>query len=237
MKRRDALGLMSKMVVVAGAFNALSPNALWAAEDFRVVDAKLAQILQEGKAKMFCPVCGMTLPMYYRTNHAATVKNSTHQYCSIHCMFEEAMLGNAIPKNPQVVDNDTLKFIKSEEAYYVVGSAKPGTMSTVSKYAFGSEKSAQAFAKEFGGEMMRYAKVSEVVTAGLAKDIELTKQNQAKAAKMGEKIYQNVCKAEPKRFATAAEAKVYLMESKVCGNLQGKEFQQVGLYLAGKGAI
>lgn len=237
MKRREALGLMSKMVVVAGSFNALSPNALWGSEDFRVVDAKLAQILQDGKAKMFCPVCGMTLSMYYRTNHAATMKNGTHQYCSIHCMFEEAMLGNTTPKNPQVVDNDTLKFIKSEEAYYVVGSAKPGTMSTVSKYAFGSEKSAQAFAKEFGGEMMRYAKVSEVVTAGLAKDIELTKQNQAKAAKMGEKIYQNVCKAEPKRFATAAEAKVYLMESKVCGNLQGKEFQQVGLYLAGKGAL
>ena len=237
MKRRDALSLMSKMVVVAGSFNALSPNALWAEEDFRVVDAKLAQILQEGKAKMFCPVCGMTLPMYYRTNHAAIIKNSTHQYCSIHCMFEEAMLNNSTPKNPQVVNNDTLKFIKSEEAYYVVGSAKPGTMSTVSKYAFGDEKSAQAFKKEFGGDIMQYAKVSEVVTAGLAKDIELTKQNQAKAAKMGEKIYQNVCKAEPKRFATAAEAKVYLMESGVCGNLQGKEFQQVGLFLAGKGTL
>ena len=54
---------------------------------------------------------------------------------------------------------------------------------------------------------------------------------------MGEKIYQNVCKTEPKRFATAAEAKVYLMESGVCGNLQGKEFQQVGLFLAGKGDL
>ncbi len=237
MKRREALGVISKMMVIAGSINALSPNALWATEDFRVVDATLAQILQEGKAKMFCPVCGMTLPMYYRTNHAATFKNSTHQYCSIHCMFEEAMLGNTRPKNPQVVDNDTLKFIKSEEAYYVVGSAKPGTMTTLSKYAFGSEQSAATFAKEFGGEMMRYAKVSEVVSAGLAKDIELTKQNQAKAAKMGEKIYQKVCKAEPKRFETAAEAKVYLMESGVCGNLQGKEFQQVGLYLAGKGSI
>lgn len=29
MKRRDALGLMSKLVVVAGSLNALSPNALW----------------------------------------------------------------------------------------------------------------------------------------------------------------------------------------------------------------
>ncbi len=54
---------------------------------------------------------------------------------------------------------------------------------------------------------------------------------------MGEQIYQKVCKADAKRFTTTAEAKVYLMESGVCGNLQGKELQQVGLYLAGKGTV
>jgi len=237
MKRREALSLMSKVVVVAGAFNALSPNALWAMEDFRVVDAKLAQILQEGKAKMFCPVCGMTLPMYYRTNHAASFKGATHQYCSLHCMFEEAMMHNAMPQNPQAINNDTLKFIKSEEPIYVINSSKPATMNKISQYAFGTKESAEKFAKEFGGTLVSYAKLAEMTQASMASDIAFVKENQAKAAKMGEKIYQNVCKAEPKRFESAAEAKVYLMESKVCGNLQGKEFQQVGLYLAGKGAI
>lgn len=237
MKRRDALGLMSKLVVVAGSLNALSPNALWAMEDFRIVDASLAQILQEGKAKMFCPVCGMTLPMYYRTNHAAIMKGVIHQYCSVHCMFEEAMMHNAMPQNPQAVNNDTLKFIKSEDAYYVVGSSKPATMNKISQYAFGSHESAAQFAKEFGGSVVRYAEVAETSKANMASDIAFIKENQAKAAKMGEQIYQKVCKAEPKRFSTTAEAKVYLMESGVCGNLQGKEFQQVGLYLAGKGSI
>jgi len=237
MKRREALSLMSKVVVVAGAFNALSPNALWAMEDYRVVDASLAQILQEGKAKMFCPVCGMTLPMYYRTNHAASFKGATHQYCSLHCMFEEAMMHNTMPQNPQAVNNETLKFIKSEEAYYVINAAKPATMNKMSQYAFGSKEGAEKFSKEFGGSIIRYAELSDITKTNMASDIAFIKENQAKAAKMGEQIYQKVCKAEPKRFQTAAEAKVYLMESGVCGNLQGKEFQQVGLYLAGKGVI
>lgn len=237
MKRRDALGLMSKLAVVAASLNALSPHALWAMEDFRVVDASLAKILQEGKAKMFCPVCGMTLPMYYRTNHIATVKAQTHQYCSLHCMFEEAMVNNTLPQNPQAIANETLAFVKSEEAYYVVGSSKPATMSKTSQYAFATKEGAEAFAKEFGGNVVRYAELSQMTQASMASDIAFIKENQAKAAKMREQIYQKVCKADAKRFTTTAEAKVYLMESGVCGNLQGKELQQVGLYLAGKGTI
>lgn len=237
MKRRDALGLISKLVVAAASLNALSPHALWAMEDFRVVDASLAKILQEGKAKIFCPVCGMTLPMYYRTNHAAQMKGQTHQYCSLHCMFEEAMVNNALPQNPHTINNETLAFIKSEEAYYVVGSSKPATMSKTSQYAFGTKEGAETFAKEFGGTVVRYAELSQMTQASMASDMAFIKENQAKAAKMGEQIYQKVCKVEPKRFSTTAEAKVYLIESGVCGNLQGKEFQQVGLYLAGKGSI
>ena len=37
------------------------------------------------------------------------------------------------------------------------------------------------------------------------------------------------------RFATAKEAKTYLVENKVCGNIKGKKLQQVALYLSGKG--
>lgn len=237
MKRREALGLMSKLVVVAGSLNTLNPNALWAMEDFRVTDENLAQILQEGKAKMFCPMCGMTLSLYYRTNHSAIIKGIPHQYCSVHCMFEEAMIHNTMPQNPQVVNNDTLKFIKSEAAYYVVSSSKPATMNKISHYAFGSHESATQFVKEFGGSVVRYAQVVETTKATMAINSAFIKENQAKAARMGEQIYQKVCKAEPKRFSTTAEAKVYLMESGVCGNLQGKELQQVGLYLTEKGNI
>ena len=233
--RREAIGTMGKFVLVAST---VSVTDLFAKKmNFRSVEPSKAQILQEGKSKMFCPVCGMTLPMFYKTNNAADVKGKTHQYCSIHCMHEEAMLNGEAIQNPRVVDNESLKFIDANDAYYVVGSKKPATMSTVSKYGFASKEKAEAFAKEFGGEVMGYSDVSALVAKGLKKDIAMIKKRQAKAAGMGKKIYAKVCKETPKRFSNVAEAKVYLKETGICGNLKGKPFQQVGLYLAGKGPM
>lgn len=204
------------------------------AADFRAVAMDKAQIVQSGKAKMFCNVCGMTLPMFYKTNHSAEVDDKTHQYCSIHCMHEEAMSKGLHVKNPKVVDNNSLKFIPSTDAFYVVGSKKPGTMSTVSKYAFATKNTADAFAKKFGGEVKTYEEVSKLVKDGLAKDIAMIKKRQAKAAKMGKKIYNKMCQKTEIRFANAALAKAYIKENKLCGKLKGKPFQQVALYLSNK---
>lgn len=141
------------------------------AGNFRAVPVEKAQMLQDGKTEMFCNVCGMTLPKFYKTNHAASVEGKTHQYCSIHCMHEEAAKKGLHVKNPKVVDNDTLKFIESKDAFYVVGSSKPATMSMVSKYAFGTKITALDFAKKYGGEVMSYNEVSKKVSLGLEKTI------------------------------------------------------------------
>ncbi len=206
------------------------------AGNYRAVPMEKVEILQSGKAKKFCNVCGMTLPMFYKTNHAAKIDGKTHQYCSIHCMHEDALSKGKKVTSPQVVNNDTLKFIQSKDAFYVVGSKKPATMAMVSKYAFGSENTAKAFADKFGGKVMRFDEVSKNVQTNLQKDMAMIKKRQAKAAKMGEKIYNKMCKATEKRFATPAQAKAYLSQSNICGKIKGKPFQQVGLFLAGKGA-
>lgn len=160
--RREAIGTMGKLVLVAST---VSATDLFAKKiNFRSVEPSKAQIIQEGKSKMFCPVCGMTLAMFYKTNNAADVKGKTHQYCSIHCMHEEAMLNGEAITNPRVVDNESLKFVDANNAYYVVGSKKPATMSTVSKYAFASKSKAEAFSSEFGGKVMSYAAVSALVS-------------------------------------------------------------------------
>ncbi len=203
-------------------------------DNYRAVPANQAEMLQEGKSKMYCPVCGMTLPAFHKTNHAADVDGKTHQYCSIHCMHEEAMKNDKEAVNPKVVDNDTLKFIDSKKAFYVVGSKKPGTMSPVSKYAFGSKASAEKFSGKFGGKIMSYEEVSKIVKSNMKKEIAGIKKKQAKMAKMGGKIYKKMCKPTDKRFKNAGEAKTFLKENKLCGNLKGKKFQQVGLYLSGK---
>lgn len=204
------------------------------AGNFRAVPMNKAHIIQDGKAKQFCSVCGMTLHKFYKTNHTAEVNGKTHQYCSIHCMFEEAMSKGLHVKNPQVIDNDTLKFISTNDAFYVVGSKKPGTMSTISKYAFGTKSSAEAFAKKFGGKIMSYPEVAKMVQNGLAKEIAMIKKRQSKAAKMGGKIYKKMCKQTHQRFENTALAKVFIKEHKLCGKLKGKHFQQVALFLANK---
>ena len=42
-------------------------------KNYRTVPFSKAEILKSGKTKMFCSKCGMTLPIFYRTNHAANV--------------------------------------------------------------------------------------------------------------------------------------------------------------------
>jgi len=200
---------------------------------YQSVPMDKATILQKGDAKMFCPKCGMTLPMFYKTNHAATdEKGVVKQYCSIHCMAEDSLQNKLT--DMKVVDNTTLKFIPVEKAYYVVGSKVKGTMTMVSKYAFGTKEAAEAFAKKNGGKIMRFDAVFKLVQDNLKKESAMISKKQHKMAMMGKMIYNKMCKTDDKRFSTPAEAKAYVKSSGICGGLKGKKLQAVGLYLSGK---
>jgi|GEM_PF-687060 len=122
---------------------------------FQTVDEKDATLVQEGKNKRYCVMCGMDLVKFYKTNYAATYNDKEYQYCSLHCLSDH--LGEGIElKNPKVVDVSTLKLIPVLEAYYVVGSSKKATMSKVSKYAFSTLKAAEIFQSKYGGEVMDF---------------------------------------------------------------------------------
>jgi YHS domain-containing protein len=204
-------------------------------KNFRSVPADKVQLLQKGKGKNFCPVCGMTLPVFYKTNHAAKHNGKDHQYCSIHCLAEDAEVNGKKLDSFKAVDNVTLKFADSKSLYFVVGSNKPGTMSVVSKYGFSKKEAAQKFAQEFGGEIMSFKEVYALTKERLDKDIQATKKRQAKAAKKGKIIYSKMCKQTTQRFKNPSDAKTFLMSEKLCGKLKGKPLQQVALFLAGKG--
>ena len=199
---------------------------------FQTVPLAKATILQKGKAKMYCPACGMTLPMWYKTNHAATHNGHTKQYCSIHCVAEENIKNNANLKDIKVVDVKSLKFIDAKDAYYVVGSKKKGTMSMVSKYAFANKSDAQEFVKKFGGNITDFNGAYKAATNGLKKDMMMIGKRQAKAAKKGKMIYNKMCKKTDKKFSSTAEAKTFVMQNRLCGNLKGKKLQAVGIYLS-----
>ncbi|MEA3457015.1 MAG: nitrous oxide reductase accessory protein NosL [Campylobacterota bacterium] len=222
-----ALLAVSTMSVFANA-EAEKPKKM--TKMFQMVPADKATILQEGKAKMFCPECGMTLPMFYKTNHAATVDGKVKQYCSIHCIVEDTKKGSKLT-DIKVVDVKSLKFIDVNKALYVVGSSKKGTMTMVSKYAFANKVDAEAFAKENGGEVVDYAGAYKSAEADFDKDAAMVAKKQDMMAQKGEMMYGKMCQKTEKKFATTAEAKAFMAESKLCKGLNPKQEQAIGLYL------
>ena len=200
---------------------------------FQAVKKDEATLLQEGKAKAFCPECGMTLPMFYKTNHSATVDGKVKQYCSIHCVVEDTKKGSKLT-NIQVVDVNSLKFIDVNKAFYVVGSSKKGTMTMVSKYAFASKVNADAFAKENGGEVVDYATAYKTAEGDFDKDSAMVTKKQAMMIKKGEMIYNKMCQKTQEKFPTVADAKSFVVTNKLCKDVEGKKLQAVGLYLTNR---
>jgi len=197
---------------------------------FQAVPKGQATILQDGKTKMFCPECGMTLPMFYKTNHAATVDGKVKQYCSIHCLVEDMQKGSNVT-DIKVVDVTTLKFVPVQKATYVVGSHKKGTMTMVSKYAFANKADAEAFAKANGGKITDFKGALEAAKADFSKDSKMISKKQAMMSQKGEMIYGKMCQKTDKKFASTAEAKAFVIGNKLCKGLNGKQLQAVGLYL------
>lgn len=198
---------------------------------FQSVTLDKATILQDGKAKMYCPSCGMTLPLFYKTNHVATHQEHTKQYCSIHCLVEDKIKNGADLKDIKVVDTVSLKFIDAPSATYVVGSSKKGTMSMTSKYAFANKKDAIHFSRRYGGEIMNFDSAYKIASQDLDKDMDMVSKKQSMMAKKGEMIYNKMCKKTDMRFNSTAEAKAFVNSSKICGEMKGKKLQAVGIYL------
>ena len=125
---------------------------------FQSVPENKAILVQKGEHRENCAICGMHLATFYKTNHIATVKKTgdKKQYCSLHCVVHDNELNKTDLLNLKVVDTNSLKFIPSDRAYYVVGSSKPATMSKTSKYAFAKKSDAQAFVKKYGGKIMKF---------------------------------------------------------------------------------
>jgi nitrous oxide reductase accessory protein NosL len=136
---------------------------------FQTVDRKDAIILQKGDKKESCVICGMKLPMFYKTNHVATHNGEVRQYCSIHCLAEDRSINKTELSDIKVVAVDTLKFIPIKDATYVVGSDVRGTMSGLSKYAFKGRMSARRFASKHQGKIMNFDEAYQYALKDFAK--------------------------------------------------------------------
>ncbi len=199
---------------------------------FQTVPAEKATLMQTGDAKIFCPQCGMNLPMFYKTNHVAEVDGKVKQYCSIHCLVEDIEKNHKKPEHIKVVDVTTLKFIPVEKAFYVVGSDVKGTMSMTSKYAFGTKSAAEAFVKVHGGKITDFKGALEEAKKDFAADSAMISKKQAMMAKKGEMLYAKKCKPTDAKFDSPAQAKAYVVKNGLCKDLNPKQLQAVGLFLS-----
>ncbi len=211
---------------------AVQPQKKMMKKMFQSVPMAKATILQSGDARMFCPQCGMNLPMFYKTNHVAEVDGKVKQYCSLHCLVEDKEINHKDLKNIKVVDVTTLKFIPVEKATYVVGSNVKGTMSMVSKYAFGTKEAAEAFAKVHGGKVTDFTGAYEEAKKDFANDSAMIAKKQAMMAKKGAVLYARKCQPTDKKFTSPAEAKAYIMKNELCHGVNPKQLQAIGLFLS-----
>lgn len=206
------------------------------AQEFSKVASKEPELIQKGEDKLYCPICGMNLKQYYKTSHGAILSDGTaKQYCSIRCLAADWEAIEARLVKVVVTDVVSEKLIDAKEAFYVIGSKIPGTMSQVSKLAFEKEADAVAFMKENGGELGRFENAFAKAKASLSDDVdEFIKKKQKGMYPMGEKIYHKACDKEKIHlhdFNTISELKIFVKKSQACGELEEKELQAVSLYL------
>lgn len=214
-------------MVMAIALSFISINA---DEMFSKVASGEPTLIQEGAKKQWCPVCGMSLKLFYKTSHAVNEK----QFCSMRCLLVDMEEHNVSLDAVQVVDSQTEKLIPAKSAFYVVGSEIEGTMSEVSKLAFGDKKDAEAFIEEYDGEIMTFEAALEQAKRSLANDMAMVQAKKTKQVyPMGEKIFTKMCQHDINltQYHAINELKAALKDKQLCKTLNPMQHQAVSLYL------
>ncbi|HIP46771.1 MAG TPA: hypothetical protein EYG95_04355 [Campylobacterales bacterium] len=231
---KTLLSAVVMLVLLAGCSTKEKPASKMGKQSwmFQSAPSQQVTILQFGEEKEYCPNCGMTLSMFYKSNHAATLDGKVKQYCSIHCVAEDLMQGKDV-RDIKVVDVTSLKFVDALSATYVVGSAKKGTMTGISKYAFASQSDAGDFMHKYGGEMMGFTEALEISKKDFSPEVKAKmKAKKMMMAKKGEKVYKMKCtQTTLPKFNSVSEAKAYISANNICNGLKGKPLQALGIYL------
>ncbi len=215
----------------------LNINTLSAQSKFiKSAQTEHAVLLQTGQAKTWCPICGMNLKMFYKTNHALELADGNmHQYCSIRCLAIDLKDHPDQEAHAQVVDVKSEQFIAAKEAYYVIGSKVPGTMTRESKLAFRTKKDARQFSKKQGGKaILRFKETLELASTQMQSDnAMLMKKKKSVVFPKGEKLFnkQAANLADLPAFESIVDLKAHLKTRACCKPLNEKKLQMLALYI------
>jgi len=199
-------------------------------------ESENATFLQIGDTKNWCHVCGMNLKMFYKTSHALKLDDGTvTQYCSIRCLCADKPNHKDHIVEVLVADAKSEKLINVEDAFYVVGSKAPGTMTKTSKIAFSSRGDAETFSKKFDGKkILDFESTAKLAKEQMKKDnAMLMKKKEMKVYPKGKKLYEKLCNQDvdlPK-FSSISDLKSQLKNSNTCKPMNEKKLQMVAIYL------
>jgi nitrous oxide reductase accessory protein NosL len=139
--------------------------------------------------KGVCHNCGMMRPMWARTWHTYTSEGETLHVCSMHCLAEATLNAGTSPENVQAaLYLDPATTIPADQAFYVVGSRAPGTMTMNSKLAFATKEEAEKFAAECGGSVVQFSDAYQAAQMTIAKENKMIDSNRHKKGKIVEPV-------------------------------------------------
>jgi len=151
-----------------------------------------------------CPNCGMNRNMWARTRHIFKNSEGEHYTCSIHCLADMSVRSGETPEDVRVaVYLSPDKMISGSQAYYVVGSKAPGTMTMVSKPAFAGKADADAFAAQCGGKVVQFQQALAAATKPLPKARKMIfakRQKRGKIAMPEARTQCSVCGMYPAKY-------------------------------------
>lgn len=107
-----------------------------------------------GKEDYDCKHCGMPSQDYPQWQARVQFDTRKQWFCSPRCMFATYHQTKKKPQNIEVKDYYSLKFVKAEDAFFVIGSKILGPMGH-DLVPFQDKKAAQDFSKEHAGKQIR----------------------------------------------------------------------------------
>jgi len=194
-------------------------------------------LVQKGDAKQWCPICGMKIKDYYKTSYIAKLKdtNISRQYCSMRCLLKDMQEYTIDTNSIQVVDAATQKYIKANDAFYLVKSKVIGTMSKNSKLAFKDKKDALKFKKRFRGKIVDFQKAFSLAKESFESDNNsITKRKEKRSYKRGQRVFNHICqkdKIDPNNYLEINDLKADIVKNHLCKKTNEKNLQALALYL------
>jgi nitrous oxide reductase accessory protein NosL len=132
--------------------------------------------------------------MWARTWKTFEAFDGATQACSFHCLADMALKAGRDPQGVKVaLFTDYAHMIPAEQAFFVVGSSAPGTMTMTSKAAFADLSSAQAFAAKCGGKVETYMASLAIAKEAVIKEHQMLVKRRLKKGKIVEPTADTVC--------------------------------------------